>query len=685
MLRRAYGAFAARYLEVDPRTAGIYRIILGTLLCLDLIRHWGEARFLYSIVGALPNDKHLFRPSGGYLFSLFHSVSTMPEVHALFALGLVCHFLFLVGYRTRLFALLGFIFVTSMDSRVPLVENGGYVVVNLQCLYAIFLPLGKRFGVDAWRASWRATKETTLGELGDRTDPLGERLPTRTLVAFTALINLGLVYFFNVVNKTGQIWREGNTVHYVLHIDRMVTGVGVFAREHTPEWLMKIADYSTLSVEAIICVSILSWKGRKYTRPLAMVLMTLLHGTFGVMMRLGPFSWFMIAWSWTLLLPIHFEWLQRFYEKRSRAVVVGLDPRSAFAMTVGRVVKRLDGYERVAFEAAPDGAPVAARLEGSETWLTESRPVLRAITQALPLGKWLGALLGLLGGQAVFSFMMRDPARVERFFGLGLAAPAASGLPAPLALRARRWLAIPREVLVAYLAVTATMQVWMENKAIPKSIPPPVKEGTELQPDEKRGLAVMKKYLGDRVIPLKPETAPAFLQMTITYPRIFQGWGMFAPNPIQDDGIIAVDAYTIDGRHVDPFTGQAPDLDLTDARGAGLSQLRQDYGNRIRLDRNAYYREGLKEYLQHWHVETGRPADELVAFDVYWVRDRCPKPGSDTPYDNDPVPLLSWRKAGFKAPEGFPTIPVVPRSRSAEKWDDEKEKAPPGRKVERVR
>jgi hypothetical protein len=683
MLRRAYGAFAARYLQVDPRTAGIYRIILGTLLCLDLIRHWGEARFLYSIVGALPNDKHLFRPSGGYLFSFFHSVSTMPEVHALFALGLLCHFLFLIGYRTRLFALLGFIFVTSMDSRIPLVENGGYVVVNLQCLYAIFLPLGKRFGVDAWRASWRAAKETTLDELADRSDPLGERLPTRTLVAFTALANLGIVYFFNVVNKTGQIWREGNTVHYVLHIDRMVTGVGVFAREHTPEWLMKVADYSTLGVEAMICVCILSWKGRKYARPLAMVLMTLLHGTFGVMMRLGPFSWFMIAWSWTLLLPIHFEWLQRFYERRTQPVRVGIAPQSALAMTVGRVVKRLDGYGRVSFEPAPEGATVAARVGESDAWVTEPAGVLRAIGQALPLGKWLGFVPRRLGGEAAFAAMMRNPSGVERFFALDLAPAAGSGLPAPLWTRVRRWLAYPREALVAYLALTAIMQVWMENKAIPKSIPPPVKEGTVLQADEKRGLAVMKKYLGDRVITLKPDVAPTFQQITINYPRIFQGWGMFAPNPIQDDGILAVDAFTIDGRHLDPFTGDAPDLNLNDARGAGLSQLRQDYGNRIRLDRNAYYREGLKEYLMHWHLETENPADELVAFDVYWVRDRCPKLGSDQPYDNDPVPLISWRKNGFKAPPGFPEIPPVPRARSAEKWDDEK--APPGRKVERIK
>jgi hypothetical protein len=29
---------------------------------------------------------------------------------------------------------------------------------------------------------------------------------------------IGLLYFFNVVNKSGLIWKRGETVHYVLHL-----------------------------------------------------------------------------------------------------------------------------------------------------------------------------------------------------------------------------------------------------------------------------------------------------------------------------------------------------------------------------------------------------------------------------------------------------------------------------------
>ena len=218
----------------------------------------------------------------------------------------------------------------------------------------------------------------------------------------------------------------------------------------------------------------------------------------------------------------------------------------------------------------------------------------------------------------------------------------------------------------------ASLQTWIENKIILKSIPPPLKnDGKDLRPDERWWYDKTKQVLGGRVIPLKPERSPEFLQLTINYPRTFQGWGMFAPNPIRDDGVLAVDLLTLDGRHVDPLTGKPPDLDLTDSRGEGLSQIRQDYGNRIRLDRNEPYREGLRDYLSRYHQRTKNPNDEPIAIDVYWVRDECPPPGQTKPIKGDAVPLLSWRKPNYKPGPGQPKLPAKLKPRSAEK--DEKD------------
>ena len=55
--------------------------------------------------------------------------------------------------------------VTSLDNRLVMVENGGYVVVNLIVGYAMFLPTERRFSVDALLRSYRERKERDVSDL----------------------------------------------------------------------------------------------------------------------------------------------------------------------------------------------------------------------------------------------------------------------------------------------------------------------------------------------------------------------------------------------------------------------------------------------------------------------------------------------------------------------------------------
>jgi hypothetical protein len=658
-LGRARAYLRDRYFTIDPRTAGLFRVVLGTLLVLDCLRHWADARLLYSIDGVFPNDKHLWQPSSSHLFSIFHAFSTPAEVHVLFALGLLCHFALLVGYRSKLAALLSFVFVTSMDSRITLVENGGYVVVNLATFYAFFLPIERRFSIDAWRASWRGEKERTAADLERHAAAVESTRPIVTAGIAVALFNFAMVYFFNVVNKTGHIWRKGDTVHYVLHIDRMVTGLGVFVRETMPHPVLVASDFLVLSVEAIIFMCIIWPFGRKVTRPVALVLVFGLHAMLGTMMRLGPFSWFMIGWSTLLVLPIHWSMLRARRERRTRGCELGIDESSPLAVALGRVVARLDAYDRVRFVAGPAGGLLALK-KGEDDWDGDATAIASRVLEALPAGSFLKR-----PAAALLRAMRERERSITRFFGIDLDEVVAA-TPSPIASRLAIVPRFFREAFIVYFGACVVMQLWVENKAIPKQLPPPVRPDQKVQPHEQAALEWMKRILGPTVIPLKPDATPQFLQATITYPRMTQGWGMFAPNPIQEDGVLAIDAYTIDGRRIDPLTGRAPDLDLTDSKGEGLSQLRQDYGNRIRQDRNSRYREDLAVYLRRWHEETGRPEDELVAFDVYWVRDRCPPPGSIEPFGGEAVAIHTWRKQGYVRPEGMEAIPAPPKVRSAE-------------------
>src|SRR5690606_18332673 len=46
---------------------------------------------------------------------------------------------------------------------------------------------------------------------------------------------------------------------------------------------------------------------------------------------------------------------------------------------------------------------------------------------------------------------------------------------------------------------------------------------------------------------------PTVLKAIVHYGRFFQGWSMFAPDVPRTDGIVVVDATTVDGRRIDPF------------------------------------------------------------------------------------------------------------------------------------
>ncbi len=641
-----------RYMLADPRTVGLFRIVLGTLLTVDCLRHWRVARQYYSNEGVLSNHFHLFHPSGNFNFSLFHSFSTIGEVHVAFALSFVCYFLLLVGYRARLMSVLACIWVTSMDNRLVMVENGGYIVVNLMTFWAIFLPTDRRFSIDALLRSYRESDERSLAQLNKRYRPRYLSQQYYSLVSAIVVFNLALVYAFNVLNKYGGVWRRGETVHYVLHLDRMVTASAVFFRHHLPYPATWLLSHGTLVVEAVILMAIMWPTARLRSRPLAMLLMTMLHGTFGVMMRLGPFSWFLIGWSTLLLQRAHWQLLGRWVKADKVALAVSCYPQHGTSFQLARLLARLDHLDLLSFSEAalPAGdTPIQlfrARLTTATAdapWLT-GRAACWAILTNLPAGRVLVPLVRLctLGLADLMVILLDGSAdNIARWFGLRpaavsattasdtkplLAAPINNGPPATPAMarwkrRALRW---GREGVLVWLIFCSLSQLIDENKSIPK--------------------------------PLKHKQ-PKAIQLTLQYLRLYQGWGMFSPNPIQHDGTVAFDALTIDGRRIDPFTGRPPDLYLSDAEGLGLSQIQQDYYNRIRLDHNKAFRIALERHLQHWHEFTGNPNDELVGFDMYWLRDHNPKPHHTKPYEHEKICLHSWRKRGYRAAVGAARLP----------------------------
>jgi len=146
---------------------------------------------------------------------------------------------------------------------------------------------------------------------------------------------------------------------------------------------------------------------------------------------------------------------------------------------------------------------------------------------------------------------------------------------------------------------------------------------------------------------------PAWARAIIDYPRILQGWRMFAPEPPREEGMIYVDAVTQRGAHVDPYNEVASDQPFPAGRVVprhmGQSHFFVMYSDRIANVNYAAYRQAFEEWLLRYPERTGKPEDCLVSYEVYWVLDESPPFGS-----TNPKPREHKRFMTYRAPAGGP-------------------------------
>ena len=653
--------FRDLYFTFDRRTLGFTRILLGFLLLMDVC-HRGRAWLdMYSTIGVLPTPLNLQRPQAWGAFSIFNAFNTPGELRVLWVIMAVNAVFLMVGYQTKVAQMAALVLHVGMNGRVLLIENGGYVVNNLLILWTMFLPMGDRFSVDALLASLKRRREATAADLNDRSDMLakGMERPYVTFLGFVLMIQIAAIYYFNVVHKTGPAWRNGTAVHYVLYVDRMTTPIIGLLRDHVPNFLIFFMTRTSMAFEAAIPVLLLQPLARPWARRGVIFMMCTLHLAFGTTFVLGAFAWSCCVFSTLLFSRDDWEIAYATMRREGRARRVLFDPRSGGALLVCRLLKRLDRFELLTFVAA-EGVPLGIGVEGQRS-RTE---MLADLIQALPLGPtlaWIPRLPGVkaLCEAALAGLEKRD---VSGFFGLQVAAAASAPLPAdppePEEPALRGKLAIAAAVLgvagvialavyrdqplsgvlmvLGAVAVLGAVLAWVDYPVLDVRV---LRRSVFASLREFLIMAMFAGAVNQALVELwcinkrikVPQ--PEALRLLSHKMRFLQGWFMFSPNPVMDDGTIVVDALTVDGRHIDPFTGREPNWDLS--HPLGLTQIWCDYFNRIQLPANSAYREAMKEYMYRLPQRTGHPNDAIVSGDVIWVKKMNPRWGETEPYGYD--------------------------------------------------
>jgi hypothetical protein len=259
-------------------TLGVVRMAFGALAIL-----WGLWLLpmrdgLLDANGVTPTQ-----PSTAHTWGLFSVWNTNGAMLIGIVVLVLAAFALLVGWHSRLAAILVFILIVSFERRIPLAFNSGDALVRIEALLIAISPCGAALSLDQRR--------TTGSFWSAQTRP---NWPIRLLQ-----VQLSIIYIAAAqVKLSGEPWLHGTAVSYVLRLEDM-------QRVIAPEWFatnalaMNMLTWGTIAVE--LAVGILVWFPR--FRPWVLAAGVLMHLLIDAYVQVGIFSYAMFVMYFAWLSP----------------------------------------------------------------------------------------------------------------------------------------------------------------------------------------------------------------------------------------------------------------------------------------------------------------------------------------------------------------------------------------------
>ena len=320
--------------EIDLAPVSAFRILFGLQLFNWVWQLYPNLYAFFTDEGILPRREVLVQYSER--FTLLSMLSDTWQVAIFWALSLAVAVLLTVGWRSRLMAFLGFIVVTSVSWRDPLILDGSDFVFRMVPLWLAFTDCGARFSIDA------------LGRR-ERGEPTGRgfALPVRILE-----LQVAWIYLATGLEKIGgTLWPQGLATYYSLQLEHTFgrSWAQPFATNLT---LASISAYWTLFVEhAFLPLAMLP---SRIARLIAVAIAASLHLGILTLMNVGNFPVIMLS---ALVLFVPAEWVDRAASRLDAAFRERVRPRAqAFA----------DGVAQDAARALPAPLHVPVEARGAE-------------------------------------------------------------------------------------------------------------------------------------------------------------------------------------------------------------------------------------------------------------------------------------------------------------------------------
>lgn len=584
--------FLARPFEFDLRSLALFRVGLGTLLIFDLINRGLWLRAHYTDFGVLPRQALLDTLWDRAWLSVHMLSGTFWPQLILFVMTGIAALAMVVGYKTRIATAVAWFLVISLHGRNPMVLQGGDIVFRLFLFWAMFLPLGARYSVDA--------------ALDPNGEPRGSEENTFISAGTVAFIGqLCFIYAFAAILKDAPQWRETfSATHYALAIDQFTTPVGDFLFQY--KGLLKYLTIYTLLLEAFAWILILVPVGVRYVRLAAIALFVSMHLGFAVSMQLGLFS-YIVSVGWLALLPgVVWERLAERLGSFGEEIEIRIARPGSIADKLARIARTflfVPGATIIAEPGDEDGLSSGwgvtvgdsgefRRFEGCAA-LVAASPVFSKLTRLSQTFPRLREFARSAWNRAAESRWVR------RAFETGCAV---------------RTYRVRQSVIAGVVCIAAMGTAFWWNM----------------------------QTVNSRYSVRQP------LRTIAVYFRIDQKWNMFAPYPLKDDGWYVIAGKLRDGRKVDLFQDNSPpEWDKPDDVSSTYPNQRwRKYMMNLWLAKYSDQRLYYGRYLcRKWNA-THAGADTLMTFKIYFMKEKTLADGVADPEKNH-----LWSHHCFESPE----------------------------------
>ena len=351
----------------DFRSIALFRIMLGTLILLDLVLRSRNLGAFYTDSGTLAR-RFWIDITHPWLWS-FHAVSgeVWWQIFLFVLAGLIAICLAL-GYRSRLMAGLSFVLLASLQNRNGLLMQGGDLLLVVMCFWSLFLPLGARYSVDAaLRPEHQHNPNAVSNDGNHASDDLDSQ---RYLSVATVAITLQILYlyFFTALLKTGDAWTSRfDAAYYAVSLQHFATPIGEWFRSF--HGILKLSTIYVLAVEFIAPWLVLCPLLWPRIRLIGLLLLASLHAAFLLMLHIGLFP-LIDFMALSLLIPgTVWVWLKRNRDPEQSKIVLHYDEDCGFCLKMCLILRAFLLPASTVIQPAQKTASIYEIMQRENSWV----------------------------------------------------------------------------------------------------------------------------------------------------------------------------------------------------------------------------------------------------------------------------------------------------------------------------